>query len=73
MMQTETAEDLSGLVEQEHQNQHQNCESKTDDSKCCLYLLYACNFNISNRCGKCRIPSNLGSESKKNITATFSL
>ena len=32
MMQTETAEDLSGHAKQENQNQHQNCESKIDDS-----------------------------------------
>ena len=32
MMQTEAAKGLSGHVEQENQNQHQNCESKIDDS-----------------------------------------
>lgn len=33
MMQTETApKGRSGHAEQENQNQHQNCESKIDDS-----------------------------------------
>ena len=65
MMQIETPKDLSGHAEQENQNQHQNCESKIDDSKCCFYLFYACNFSISNRWGKCKILSNFGSESIK--------
>lgn len=64
-MQTETTKGLSGHAEQGNQNQHQNCESKIDDSKCCLYLLYVCNFSISNICGKCKILSNFGTESIK--------